>query len=180
MKNKMIVQKGFYYAFLIMEAVMFLYALVFMTDFSDLFSLMMAANEPIAEFHDVLMQNFNQMAFICAIFGIFAFIFSKFLQINTHIPDVFAVAVMAACALVLIGFSCYAIVALQTLQSVYIGLDFSSLYLEGGSSDYAVELRTFTAGKVLYCVQITLVVAYVADLLANHKTYKKLYGGASA
>lgn len=179
MKNKMIVQKGFYYAFLVMAVVMFLYALVFMTDFSDLFGLIMAANAPIAEFHDVLMQDFNQMAFICAIFGIFVYLFSKFLQINTHVPDTFALVVMAACALVLVGFSCYAIVELQVLQGIYLGLDFSSFAIEGGSSDYAIELRTFTAGKVLYAVQIALVIAYVADLFANHKTYKKLYGGAS-
>ncbi len=179
MKNKMIVQKGFYYAFLVMEVVMFLYALVFMTDFSDLFSLMMAANAPIAEFHDVLMQNFNQMAFVCAIFGILVFVFSKFLQVNSLVPDVFALVIMTVCALALIGFSCYAIVELQTLQGIYLGLDFSSFYLEGGSSEYVYEVRTFTAGFALYVAQIAVVAAYLVSLFVSHTTYKKLYGGAS-
>ena len=48
---------------------MFLFALAFMTEYSDLFGLKLPQNQEIAMFHDVILQTFNRQIFAWSLVG---------------------------------------------------------------------------------------------------------------
>ena len=50
--------------------VVFLYTLVFMTEYNDLFGLKMPQNKQIAQFYEVILQGFNRQILVWAIVGI--------------------------------------------------------------------------------------------------------------
>ncbi len=179
MQNNMKAQKVMYYGFLIMEIIASIYALAFMTDFAVLFGLRTEANAPIAEFHNVLMQEFNQAIFIFAIIGILTFVCSKILTVNKTIVDKIALVIMGVLLLAIAAFSVYALVQLQSLQTVYLGLDFQYLANEGGA-EYFVKTRTFRIGTAVYVAQALFCLGYVGVIASNHVTYLKRYGRAAA
>lgn len=49
---------------------MFLFALAFMTEYSDLFGLKLPQNQEIAMFHDVILQTFNRQIFAWSLVGV--------------------------------------------------------------------------------------------------------------
>ena len=74
--------------------VVFLYTLVFMTEYNDLFGLKMPQNKQIAQFYEVILQGFNRQILVWAIVGIIGILMIVLLEIRTAVPDRFAAAVM--------------------------------------------------------------------------------------
>ena len=70
--------------------VVFLYTLVFMTEYNDLFGLKMPQNKQIAQFYEVILQGFNRQILVWAIVGIIGILMIVLLEIRTAVPDRFA------------------------------------------------------------------------------------------
>ena len=73
---------------------MFLFALAFMTEYSDLFGLKLPQNQEIAMFHDVILQTFNRQIFAWSLVGVIGIALIVFLEILSCVPDRFALVVM--------------------------------------------------------------------------------------
>ena len=155
-----------------MSVLVFLYTLMFMTEYKDLFGLKLKQNSQISFFHDSILQTFNRQIFTLALFGIIVLVFSFFLEIFSKVPDWFALAVLELC---LIG-SCfgavYAITNIQAIEVFYKGLDFQYLHLEG-LENYQLKFSTFQIGKGLYAAQIAVSVSYGISILTSHVSFKK-------
>ena len=126
---------------------MFLFALAFMTEYSDLFGLKLPQNQEIAMFHDVILQTFNR--------------------------QIFALVVM----LLLMVACCYgaanSIMNLQAISVYYQGLDFQYLSLEG-LENYQLQFTTFRLGVVFNALYISVCGALAIDLTASHLTFVRL------
>ena len=114
--------------------VVFLYTLVFMTEYNDLFGLKMPQNKQIAQFYEVILQGFNRQILVWAIVGIIGILMIVLLEIRTAVPDRFAAAVMT----VYMGCCCFgAVNAIRNILAIwayYKGLDFQYLYSMSRSS----------------------------------------------
>ena len=55
--------------FILMAVVIFVYSLAFMTDYENLFGLMLPANANVSLFHDKILQTFNKGILVWAIVG---------------------------------------------------------------------------------------------------------------
>ncbi len=148
----------------------FLYSLIFMTEYSDLFGLILRQNQEITKFHDVILQTFNRQIFtwaLVAAVGIFVLIC---LQIPARVPDRFALVVMVGLLAALTFGAINALGNISAITVYYQNLDFSYLYLEivGDAEEYVPKLTTFHIGTVLYIVQIVFNCLFGAVLAASH------------
>lgn len=175
MQKNMRIQKLMYYLFLLLGISVFIFTLGFMTDFSDLFGLKLAANQPIADFYEISMQSFNKTLFVLAIVSIFGFVCIRGLEINKKIPDKFALVVAGFFLLISFGTAVWAITQAQTLESIYLGLNFDDLIRESGS-EHVIQTRTFDLCTGIYAVQALLSISFIAVLASNHFTFLKKYG----
>ena len=66
---------------------MFLFALAFMTEYSDLFGLKLPQNQEIAMFHDVILQTFNRQIFAWSLVGVIGIALIVFLEMLSCFPD---------------------------------------------------------------------------------------------
>ncbi|MFI3254609.1 MAG: hypothetical protein R3Y63_09775 [Eubacteriales bacterium] len=164
-----------YYLFLLNSLVILIFTLGFMTDYSDLFGLQLEANKPIAEFYGVLMQGFIKNAFVLALIVIFGYVCIRGLEINKKIPDKFALVIAGFFLLIALGSSIWAIMSMQSLQSVYLGLNFEDLIRESGA-EHIIQTRAFSLGTGLYGYQGVLSAAFIGVLASNHFTFMKKYG----
>lgn len=159
--------------FILMAVVVLIYALAFMTDYENLFGLMLPANERVALFHDRILQTFNKGILVWAIVGMVGVVCAFMMETLTKVPDRFALILMAlvlgACAYGAI----YALQNLPAIMSFYKTLDTSSLYMEG-LEDYSLKFTTFYLGIGLYAAQLVVCVLYLAGLILSHVTFIKL------
>ena len=104
---------------------MFLFALAFMTEYSDLFGLKLPQNQEIAMFHDVIGFRRLTARFLPGRWWVSRIALIVFLEILSCVPDRFALVVM----LLLMVACCYgavnSIMNLQAISVYYQGLDFS-------------------------------------------------------
>lgn len=77
-----------------MAVVVFIFTLVFMTEYKDLFGLKLKQNSQISFFHDSVLQTFNRQIFLLALIGILIVLFSFLLEIYSKVPDRFALIIM--------------------------------------------------------------------------------------
>ncbi len=150
----------------------FLYTLIFMTEYKDLFGLKLSQNSQISFFHDSVLQTFNRQIFALALAGIVMVAVSFFLELFSKVPDRFALFVFLLLLVFCIGGSVYAFSNIQAIESFYQGLDFQYLYLEG-MDGYEPHFTTFRIGYCIYAVQILVCVAYGAVLLLSHTQFVK-------
>ncbi len=155
----------------------FLYTLVFMTEYKDLFGLKLKQNSQISFFHDSVLQTFNRQIFTLALIGIVAVLFSFVLEIFSKVPDFLALAVILAFLAGGIAGAVYAITNIQAVEAFYRGLDIQYLHLEG-LTDYVHKFTTFRVGMGVYLLQIASCTAYGAVILMSHITFKKRCKGA--
>ena len=152
---------------------MFLFALAFMTEYSDLFGLKLPQNQEIAMFHDVILQTFNRQIFAWSLVGVIGIALIVFLEILSCVPDRFALVVM----LLLMVACCYgaanSIMNLQAISVYYQGLDFQYLSLEG-LENYQLQFTTFRLGVVFNALYILVCGALAIDLTASHLTFVRL------
>ena len=152
---------------------MFLFALAFMTEYSDLFGLKLPQNQEIAMFHDVILQTFNRQIFAWSLVGVIGIALIVFLKILSCVPDRFALVVM----LLLMVACCYgaanSIMNLQAISVYYQGLDFQYLSLEG-LENYQLQFTTFRLGVVFNALYILVCGALAIDLTASHLTFVRL------
>ncbi len=167
------VQKVMAWVYTVTALAVFLYTLVFMTEYKDLFGLKLKQNSQISFFHDSVLQTFNRQIFALALVGILVIVFSFFLEIFTKVPDLFALVVLFACLTGCAGGAVYAITNIQAVEAFYRGLDFQYLYLEG-LADYEHKFTTFRAGVGVYVLQIVSCAAYGAAMVMSHVRFKKL------
>ena len=163
--------------FLVMTIAVFVFSLFFMTDFKDLFGLMMKLNEDVAYFHDTVLQGYNQQIFLAAVAGLVVLLVFFLLQAFSRVPDVFALVIMTVCCIALASFSVYAIVSTAELESVYLSLDYSHVAMEGGF-DYVVRTRTFTASFVINGLYVAVCAAMAAIMNISHFTFVRKCKGA--
>ena len=115
----------------VIAVLVFLYTLVFMTEYKDLFGLKLKQNSQISFFHDSILQTFNRQIFVLALFGIGIVVFSFLLESFQKVPDRFALIVIEAALIASCAGAVYSLVNLQTVSQFYGSLDFQYLYLEG-------------------------------------------------
>lgn len=172
-------QKAVTVIFILLTLVSFVYALAFMTEFSDLFGLRMQQNSKIANFHDVILQSFNRQILVWALVGI-GVIFAAFaLELFTKVPDLFALIVMILLLAVCCYGAYYGLVNIPAIRTYYQGLDMQYFPLEGGA-DYVFKFTTFNLGMALYAVQLVVCAGYAIIIALSHITYVKMMkkGGA--
>lgn len=170
-------QKTSAWIFLVMTVLMFIQSLVFMSDFKDLFGLMMRINEDVAYFHDTLMQGYNQRIFISSVLGLLVLLVFLFLQAFSRVPDRFALAVITLCLVALTGFSVYEIIMTGNLERIYFSLDFSNVAMEGGV-EYVVRTRTFTLSYILNTLYVAVNVLTVSIMYISHFKFISYRKGA--
>lgn len=162
----------------VMAIVVFLYTLVFMTEYNDLFGLKMPQNKQIAQFYEVILQEFNRQILVWAIVGVIGILMIVLLEIRTAVPDRFAAGVMT----VYMGSCCFgAVNAIRNILAIwayYKGLDFQYLYADG-IAEYELKFTTFQVGIAVYSVQIVVCAAFAAVLLLSYIRYKKLQKGGA-
>lgn len=174
MKRLFTAQKCACILYIVMTLVVFVYALAFMTQYSDLVGLKLAQNRKIANFYEVGLQTFNRQAFALALLAVVGIVLLFFLEVRTRVPDRFALVVMIVCMAVCCYGACVGIANLRDLAAYYGRLDFSSLVLEGGAADYRPRFTTFWVGIGLYAAQLAVCAGFAGILTASHVTYKKL------
>lgn len=174
MKRLFAAQKCASILYIVMTLVVFVYALAFMTQYSDLVGLKMAQNKLIANFYDVGLQLFNRQIFAWALLAVAGIALIFFLEIRTRVPDLFATVVMTLCMAGCCYGAYFGIANLLALSAYYAQLDFSYLALEGGAADYQPKFATFQIGTGIYIAQIVICVGFAAILIASHVKYKKL------
>lgn len=156
----------------VVAVLVFLYTLVFMTEYKDLFGLKLEQNSQISFFHDSILQTFNRQIFVLALFGIVIVVFSFLLESFQKVPDRFALIVIEAALIASCIGAVYALVNLQAVSQFYRGLDFQYLYLEG-MEEYEMRFSTFRAGNVVYILQLISCAAYGIAMAASHITFVK-------
>lgn len=173
MKKVFRAQRAAAILFILMAVVILVYALAFMTDYENLFGLMLPANESVGVFHDRILQTFNKGILVWAIVGMAGVACAFMMETLTKVPDRFALifmaAVLGACAYGTI----YALQNLPAIMSFYRTMDTSSLYLEG-IQDYTLKFTAFYTGIGLYAAQLAVCVLFLASLIVSHITFVKL------
>lgn len=154
--------------------VVLVYALAFMTQYSDLVGLRLEQNRQIANFYTVGLQTFNRHIFAWALLAVAGIVLVFFLELRTRVPDRFALVVMTVCLAGCCYGAYFAVTNLLSLQAYYGRLDFQYLALEGGAADYRPKFATFRVGLAVYAAQIAVCVSYAVILIASHRRYKKL------
>lgn len=157
----------------VMSIVVFLYTLMFMTEYKDLFGLKLKQNSQVSFFHDSILQTFNRQIFTLALFAVIVIALSFFLEIFSKVPDWFALVVLEACLIGCCAGAVYAITNIQAVEAFYKSLDMQYLYLEG-LENYQLKFTTFRIGVGVYVAQLAVCAAYGAAMLASHVTYKKI------
>ena len=156
----------------VMAVAVFLFTLVFMTEYKDLFGLKLKQNSQISFFHDSVLQTFNRQIFLLALIGILIVVFSFFLETFSKVPDRFALAVMEILLVVCCAGSVYALTNIQAVEAFYKTLDFQYLNLEG-LMDYKPRFTTFQIGLVIYLLQIVTCAGYGIAIAMSHVTFVK-------
>lgn len=156
----------------VMAVVVFIFTLVFMTEYKDLFGLKLKQNSQISFFHDSVLQTFNRQIFLLALIGILIILFSFLLEIFSKVPDRFALIVMEIFLVVCCGGAVYALSNIQAVQAFYRTLDFQYLKLEG-LVDYKPHFTTFQIGLVIYLLQIVTCAGYGIAMAMSHVTFVK-------
>ena len=158
--------------YLVMAVVVFIFTLVFMTEYKDLFGLKLKQNSQISFFHDSVLQTFNRQIFLLALIGILIVLFSFLLEIYSKVPDRFALIVMEVLLLACCAGAVYAMTNIQVVQAFYRTLDFQYLKLEG-LVDYKPHFTTFQIGLLIYLLQIVACVGYGIAMAMSHITFVK-------
>lgn len=179
MKRLFTAQKCLSIAYLAVTLAVFVYALAFMTQYSDLAGLKMAQNRQIANFYNVGLQTFDRQIFAWALLAVVGGALVFFLELRTKVPDRFALVVMVLCMAGCCYGAYFGIANIQALSAYYARLDFSGLALEGGAADYQPQFATFQIGMVLYIVQLVVCLAFAGSMSASHIKYKKLERGGA-
>lgn len=160
----------------IMAIIVFLYALVFITEYNDLFGLRLPQNQAIAQFYEGILQNFNRQILVWAIVGVVGILVIVMLEIRTKVPDRFAAIVMTAYMAACCFGSVDGVRNILAIQTYSRTLDFQYLPLED-IVDYQLEFTTFQAGVGIYAVHILVCVVFAAVLLLSHIKYIKMEKG---
>lgn len=158
--------------YLVMAVVVFIFTLVFMTEYKDLFGLKLKQNSQISFFHDSVLQTFNRQIFLLALIGILIILFSFFLEIYSKVPDRFALAVMEVLLIACCAGAVYAITNIQAVEAFYRTLDFQYLKLEG-LVDYTPRFTTFKIGILVYLLQIAACAGFGTAMAMSHVTFVK-------
>ena len=155
----------------VVAVAVFLYTLMFMTEYKDLFGLKLKQNSQISFFHDSVLQTFNRQIFLLALVGIFAILFSVLLETLKKVPDVFALVVMEIMLVICCAGCVYALSNISAIEAFYKTLDFQFLELEG-LTDYELRFTAFNAGIVIYILQIIACSGKGMTLALSHVTYR--------
>lgn len=150
----------------------FLYTLIFMTEYKDLFGLKLKQNSQISFFHDSVLQMFNRQIFVLALVGLFIVMCSFCLEIFSKVPDLFALVLVEVLLVACCAGSVYALTNLQAVEGLYRTLDFQYLELEG-LADYQLRFTTFRVGLGVYLLQIAACAGYGLTIAASHVTFVK-------
>ena len=172
-------QKIMIVAYIIVVISCFLYALGFMTDYSDLFGLVLSKNAPIADFHDNVLQPFNRDIFWMGVAGVVSIVLVLILELFSTVPSKFSLICGCIMPIPFIILSIKFIETLKTIEATYLSLNFSYLWLEGYIGEYVVKTITFDIGSIVYTATIIVSIALIAVLLLSHFYYvKKMKVGA--
>lgn len=158
--------------YIVMAIIIFLYSLCFMTEYSDLFGLMLKTNSHITNFYKNILQKFNWQIFRLSLGGIAGIVLIYVLEIMTKVVDKFALIVIETLLLFNIGGCGYSIMNLNAIQAYYKTLDFQYIELEG-VRDYVLKFTAFNIGNVVYVGQIIVSLAFGIVIAACHIKFVK-------
>lgn len=168
MRKIFILQKIMIVAYITIAICSFIYALGFMTDYSDLFGLVLPKNAPIADFHDNVLQPFNQDIFWMSVAGVASILLIFMMELFTTVPSKFSLIVGCLIPMPFVILSINYLGVLQSIETAYTGLNFSFLWLEGYIGDYVIKTTIFDLGAILYTLYIVIGIAMIGSLLLSH------------
>ena len=170
-------QKVMFVIYLLMIVISFIFALSFMTQYSNLFGLETVLNQGVIDFYDH-MQSFNKMYIYLLIVSLVSIIFMFMLETHHRVADTFALIVMGVFVAIFIGTSIYALINMMNLMGEYQNCDFTYLALEAPElENYQREFETFYIGYIVIPFALLGGIGYYLSLLLSHIFYKKVHGG---
>lgn len=165
-------QKLFMNLFTVVAATVFVYALGFMTQYRELFGFKLKQNKGVADFYEITLQGFNKYIFIVSLIGMLMIFIAYCLEINSKVPDKFALIIMSV---MLIGYAAalvFAVIQLVTMTGEYQSVDFSFVAFEG-LENAKVKLETFYIGYAIFGVAIINCILYVFSMVTCQKRFLK-------
>lgn len=165
-------QKTFTILFVATAILVLIFSLFFLTDFKDLFGLEMKINQDIANFHNVVLQEFNHEIFFFSLYLVVGIALVYLLEIRSKVPDLFALIIMNVFLLLASVFCFFSIYSLVSMAGVYGNLDFSMVAMEG-AIEYIPNDRTFYLGICTFIIAALETIAYSALLAISHISYRK-------
>lgn len=176
MKKNFKLQKIMFIIYIVSMVALVLYALGFMSNYSNLFGLENPLNEDAAFFHNNVLQVFNNIIFFASLFGAITIVVMFILQINQCICDKFACVIASTLAGVM-GLVCLGgLVGLPMICSIYDKTDFSFLGLEDlafETVDYVRNFTTFYLGIGLYIIVLLAMIFFIFVICKNYRLMKK-------
>ena len=174
LKRSFKMQKIMFFMYLFVVILEFIFAVSFMTQYSNLFGLELPLNDGIRIFHDN-MQIFDRFMFYSSLVGLVSIIFIYALEVNKKVCDRFALIVLGVFVAFLIGSSIFSLIRLTQLLGEYKSVDFKYISIEDPEIvDYQLRFETFYIGYVLNAFSILVFLIFLGNLIFNHIKFLKL------
>lgn len=176
MKLNMRLQKIFFIICFLLSIAMFVYALVFMTDYQVLYGFQLPANKKIAEFYSGQLQVFNRNILHFGIIMIIGFGIMWFTRIKTEVCNFYTLVINNLIGLFVIVRSILNVFKLKDMTKTYLSLDYSKTYLEG-LENYQTNTAMLDFGVVFHYIIIVSTVIFLAIMTINFFKYLSLNEG---
>ncbi len=176
MKQNMQLQKIFFLVCFLLGIAMFIYALIFMTDYQVLFGFERVQNKAIADFYTNKLQVFNRSILAFGITMILGFSFMWFTRIKSEVCNFFTLVINALFILYVVVKGVIYIFQIKDMIHIYINLDYSYTYLED-LFDYQINTFMLDLGIVLNYVIIVTTLIFLAIIIINFLKYLSLHEG---
>ncbi len=166
-------QKVMFYIYMIFLIACFIFAISFMTQYSNLFGLELPMNDGVTAFHSS-MQKFDRNIIFFSLASIVSIIFMFALEVHKKVVDKFAFVIMSLLILWELFICVYGIINMANLMTSYKGVDFQYLYLEDPAlENYQLKFETFYIGYIIYILTIISSVLFLISIVLSHILYLK-------
>ncbi|MDD4001126.1 MAG: hypothetical protein PHX62_09610 [Bacilli bacterium] len=169
-------QKIFYIFCFMLSISMFVYALIFMTDYQVLFGFETLANKEIADFYDNKLQVFNREILSFGIFMIVGFGIMGISKIMSEVCNFFTLIINSIYLILVIVRPLLFVFEIKAMLNTYVNLDFSYTYVEG-LENYQINTRMLDFGIILNYLIIIGSLVFLAILIINFFRYLSLNEG---
>lgn len=177
MERSFRLQKIMFKGYIVAMVLAALFALGFMTRYSNLFGLELELNAGIKNFHDNVLQKNNNFYFWIGIIGSVSIILMFALEINKKICDLFALIVSSVVSGAMAIVSVVCLTTFPDMIKKFKDVDFKYLGLEDPKyleTPYVKEFTTFYIGYAVYGLILVLMIGFIAINTYNFRKYLKM------